>query len=83
MKNLLALIGIIASYYILKKREAIGDMLGEAEWMRAIGGIYLITVVIGVFLFFWSVAELTNTTHILFAPIKTIFGALFPGGGQR
>lgn len=78
MKIILGLGGIVLSFFMLKYREAIGDMLGEADWMRKIGGVHFLVVIIAAFIFFWSLAEMTGTTHILFKPL--LF--LFPGGAS-
>lgn len=72
MKYILCTIGIIGSYYLLRYRERIGDMIGEAEWMKKIGGVYMVIIIFAIFLFFWCVAELTNTTDFLFGPILSI-----------
>ncbi|MEK7217989.1 MAG: hypothetical protein AAB728_00840 [Patescibacteria group bacterium] len=72
------IIGIVASFFLLKYRERVGDMVGEGEWMKKIGGVYMVVIVVAVFLFFWSVAELTGTTDILFRPLTL----LIPGYRQ-
>ena len=71
--TILSLIGIIGAFYLIKNREQIGNMLGEAECMKNVGGIYTIIVFVAVLIFFWSIAELTGTTAILFSPVKLIF----------
>lgn len=72
MHYLLSIFGIIGSFFLLKYRERVGDMLGEADWMRKVGGIYMIVIFIGLFIFIWSVAELTGTTDMLFYPLYAI-----------
>lgn len=69
MNFILPLIGIVASFFLLKYRERVGDMIGEAEWMRKVGGVYILIIIFSIFLFFWSLAELTGTTDILFRPL--------------
>jgi hypothetical protein len=76
MKYVLSILGIIASFYMIYYREKVGDMLGEAEWMRKVGGVYMIVVLIAVAIFFWSIAELTGTTNILFAPLRYMIPGL-------
>jgi hypothetical protein len=78
MKIILGLLGIVGSFFMLKYRETIGDLLGEAQWMSKIGGAYNLVVILAILLFFWSLAEMTNTTHLFFKPL--LF--LFPGGKQ-
>ncbi len=72
MTTILSLIGIIASFFMIKKREMVADMIGEGEWMRKIGGVHLVVVYCGIFLFFWSVAALTGTLDIFFSPLKSL-----------
>ncbi|TSC79127.1 MAG: hypothetical protein G01um101425_764 [Candidatus Peregrinibacteria bacterium Gr01-1014_25] len=76
MRYILSIIGMIGSFYLIKFREPLGDMIGETEVMRKLGGVYTVIVIIACVIFFWSLAELTNTTHLLFAPLRF----LFPGG---
>ncbi len=73
MRIFLSICGIIASFLLLKYRERVGENLGEAEWMAKVGGIYGVVIIIAILLFFWSVAELTNTTDFLFAPVLLLF----------
>ena len=37
--------------------------------MRYVGGIYGLMVLIGILIFYWSLATLTSTEEIFFAPI--------------
>lgn len=62
--------GIILSICLIIWRETIGDMLGEADWMRKVGGVYYVVVFIAIIIFFWSLAELTGTTSIFLSPLK-------------
>ncbi len=80
---ILPLLGIAASVGLIYKREVIGDMIGEADWMRKIGGVYFLVVYIAVFIFFWSLAELTGTTDVLFGPIRNNIPGLKPGGSEQ
>ena len=73
MRILLCLIGIVGSFFMLRYRETIGDMMGEGDWMRKVGGVYNFVIIVAVFIFFWSLAELTGTTSFLFAPITWLF----------
>ena len=75
MKYILCTVGIVASFYLLKYRERVGDMIGDAEWMRYVGGVYGLVTLTALILFFWSIAELTNTTEILFSPLLMILPA--------
>jgi hypothetical protein len=69
MRYFLSICGIIMSYLMIRYRERAADMIGEAEWMNKIGGVYNLMIICGVLLFFWSFAELTNTTDFLFGPL--------------
>jgi hypothetical protein len=72
-----SLLGIVGSFFLIVKREMVGDMIGEAEWMRKVGGVHYFIVFFAIFVFFWSLAALTGTLDILFGPIKN----LIPGMG--
>ncbi len=63
------LFGIVFSYCIIRYREPIGAMIGDPEWAGKVGGIYNVLIIVGIFIFFWSVASLSGTTDIFFAPI--------------
>lgn len=69
MAWLLPLIGIVFSFYLIYKRQMFGDMIGEADWMLKVGGVYNLMVIVGLVIFFWSIAELTGTTGVLFSPL--------------
>ena len=73
----LEICGMIVAILMIKYREKIGDAIGDAEWMRYVGGVYNCIIIFAVFLFFWSIAALTGTQHILFAPLTWFFGGLF------
>ena len=72
MRIVLSLIGMIGSFFLMKYREKVGDMIGEADWMTKVGGVYNVIVIVGVIIFFWSLAEITNTTQILIRPLLYI-----------
>ncbi len=78
MKFFLGIIGIAGSFFLLKFREYIGDMIGDADWMRYVGGPYNLVVLVALFIFFWSIAAMTGTEDIFVRPILW----LFPGGGN-
>ena len=69
MVYFVAIGGVVASFFLIKYRERVGDMLGESDWAMKVGGIYNVVIIIAIFIFFWSLATLTGTTRILFAPI--------------
>ncbi len=73
MHIILGLIGIVFAAVLIKFREQVGAMLGEPTWAEKIGGIYNVIIIIGVFIFFWSIAYMTNTQDVLFAPIMNLF----------
>lgn len=79
MAWLLPIIGIVFSFFLVYKRQMFGDMIGEADWMLKVGGVYNLMVIVGVLLFLWCIAELTGTTGILFLPILWVLpGAPMP-----
>lgn len=69
MSIILSLLGIVGSVLMLKYREYIGNLMGEAEWMMKVGGVYNVVIIAAIFIFFWSLATLTGTTDILFRPL--------------
>lgn len=79
MRIFFALLGIVLSFFMIKYRERVGDIMGEADWMRSVGGIYMIVIGLAIFIFLWSLAALTNTMDILLAPIFLIPGLSRPG----
>lgn len=79
MRYVLSILGMIASLYLLKYREKVGDLIGEADWMNKVGGIYNIVIIFALMLFFWSVAVLTGTTDIFLKPLIL----LLPGVRQN
>ena len=71
--------GLIGPFVMMVYRESLGDLIGEADWMRKVGGVYYVIVFIALFIFFWTLAEVTGTTTILFSPITSIL----PGVQQQ
>lgn len=78
MHFIIPILGMILSIAGLKYRERIGDFVGDAEWMRYVGGVYNAVIVACLFIFMWSLASLTGTTDILFRP----FLYLLPGAAN-
>lgn len=64
MRIILSIAGIVLSFFMLKHRESVGDMLG---------GRYMAAVLVAVFLFLFSVASLTKTDELLLSPILWLF----------
>jgi hypothetical protein len=79
LRYILIFTGMFGSFFMIYYRQKVGDMFGEADWMRKVGGIYNVIVFIAIFVFFWSIAELTGTTSLLFRP----FLMLFPGSSYQ
>ena len=71
------IVGILFGYAIIRYREAIGNALGDPDWAAKVGGIYNLLIIVGILIFFWSLAYMTGTLGILFAPLMMIF----PHGG--
>ncbi len=77
----LGLLGIAVSWIFIKYRQVIGDMIGDADWMQKIGGVYNIVVLAGVGLFFWSLLVMFNLTDVFLAPLAAPFSIF--GFGQK
>lgn len=73
LRYLLIAIGMVGPFFMIRYRERLGDMVGEAEWMKKLGGVYMVIVIVALIIFFWSLAELTGTTSLLFTPVKYLF----------
>lgn len=78
LRYVLSIGGIVASLFMVQYRESLGDMIGNRGWIKKLGGNYYVVVYAAILLFFWCVAELTNTTSILFKPLEI----LMPGFGN-
>ncbi len=78
MSYILPILGIVGSVFMLIYREWIGNLVGEAEWMNKVGGVYNFVVLLAVLVFFWSLAVLTGTTFLLLQPILWLFPGLVP-----
>ena len=72
-RYLLIFTGIVGSFLLVAYRERVADMIGEADWMKKVGGVYNFILIVALLLFFWCLAELTGTTALLFSPIKMLF----------
>lgn len=73
MHYFIDIIGIVGAFFILKYRERAAEILGEPEWMKAIGGVYNVVIYIAIFVFFWSIADMTNTLQYIFWPLRYLF----------
>ncbi|MSR86974.1 hypothetical protein EXS70_02265 [Candidatus Peribacteria bacterium] len=69
---LLLAAGLIGPFVLIYYREMVGNMFGEADWMRKVGGVHYVIVYIAMIIFFWTLAEATGTTSILFAPMRSL-----------
>ncbi|OGJ58172.1 hypothetical protein A2881_00170 [Candidatus Peribacteria bacterium RIFCSPHIGHO2_01_FULL_55_13] len=76
MNIVLGLLGMAAGIAIIKFREPIGDLFGEAAWTRYVGGPYNMAIIVGILLFFFSLAKMTGTTGFFLSPLKMVV----PGG---
>lgn len=79
MHVFLGLIGIAGAFFMLKYREPLGDMLGDAEWMRYVGGNRGAVAVVALVIFLWSIAAITGTQDVFLSPLLW----LLPGGRQQ
>ena len=75
---LLIATGLIGPFFLIKYRETIGDVIGEAAWMRKIGGVYNFIVVVAILIFFWAIADVTGTTGVLFGPLRFVIPGMRP-----
>ncbi len=66
--------GIICGFLIIKYRERIGEMIGDPEWASKVGGIYNVLIIVGIFIFLWSLTTMTGTSDFLFSPILSLVG---------
>jgi hypothetical protein len=73
MNYILGILGMIGSVYMIKYREQVGDMFGEAEWMRKIGGVYVLVIIIAVIIFLGSISMVTGTEYIFLKPVLMLF----------
>ncbi|MFA7681807.1 MAG: hypothetical protein WCX61_02135 [Candidatus Peribacteraceae bacterium] len=80
MNIFLGLLGILLSWIIIRYREAIGNTLGEAAWMRSIGGIYYVIIFTAIFIFLWSLLMMFGLTNQVVEPIVRIFMPVEQGG---
>lgn len=78
MRKFIFILGIFFSFFLIKYRESLGNSLGQMKWMSHVGGIYYVIVFIAIFIFFWSIAELTNTTNIFLYPILLLLPKFNP-----
>ncbi len=77
MLTFLQLLGLVLAGFMIKYREKLGDIIGDAYWMRYVGGVYNFIILLAVFIFFWCIAALTGTQDIFFYPLYVIFGGVF------
>ena len=82
MEYLPPILGIVFAFVLMKYRERIGDVFGDPDWMRPVGGIYFVIVYIAIFIIFWSISVLTGTTGILFKPFLWLFPTLGRSAGE-
>lgn len=61
---------------MIKFRERIADMIGEAQWMRYVGGVYIFIVILGVLMVLFGIARMTGTTQVLMAPIYGVIPSM-------
>ncbi len=69
MTIVFGILGMIFGIILIKYREAVGDMLGSAEWMRYFGGTYMLPIWLGIFIFFYSFAWMTGTLEFFLSPL--------------
>lgn len=72
MNFLVGLTGIALSLAMIKYRSKIADMVGSADWMMKLGGVYNVILLAAFAIFIFSVATVTGTTDVFLAPILWI-----------
>ena len=75
---LLIATGLIGPFCMLVYREQLADLIGEADWMRKVGGVYNVIFIAAFVIFFWALADVTGTTGVLFAPLRSLSPAFQP-----
>ena len=75
---LLIATGFIAPFFMMRYREMVGDLIGEAEWMKKVGGVYNLVIIVAVIIFLWTLAEVTGTTSVIFYPLRFLNPAFRP-----
>lgn len=78
MHIVFGLAGMIGAFFLMYYRERVGNIIGEAEWMKKVGGVYNFIVLAGLIMFFWSLAYMTGTLDYLFLPIRSVIPGLQP-----
>jgi hypothetical protein len=81
MEYLFPILGIAFAFVLIKYREQIGDVFGDPDWLRPIGGVHYTIVYIAIFIIFWSISSMTGTTSVLFRPILWLFPTVRSGAG--
>ena len=79
MSIFLGLLGMLAGIAVIKYREAVGDLFGDAEWTKYVGGPYNMAIIVGILLFFFSLAKMTGTTDFFLNPLKFLIPGVMRG----
>ena len=69
MTIFLGILGMTFGVVLIKYREAVGDMLGSADWMKYVGGNYMLAIWLGILFFFYSFAYMTGTMKFFLTPL--------------
>lgn len=72
MDIFLGLLSMLAGIAMIKYREPIGDLFGEADWTKYVGGPYNMVILVGIIIFFFSLAKMTGTTGFFLSPLKML-----------
>ncbi|MDD4287666.1 MAG: hypothetical protein PHO20_06140 [Candidatus Peribacteraceae bacterium] len=70
MTTFLGFVGIVSSIALIIYRERAAEMIGAAEWMDNLGGVYNVIIITAIFIFFFSVAALTGTLDFFLTPVR-------------
>ena len=62
-------LGMLFGITLIKYREAVGDLLGNADWIKYVGGPYIFSILLGILIFFYSFAWMTGTLDFFLAPL--------------
>jgi hypothetical protein len=73
---LVSLGGVLLGFVLIKYRERVAEIIGEAQWMHKVGGVYNLILICSILIIFFSLAKMTGTTDIFLSPLLFII----PGG---
>ena len=70
MNIVYGLLGLGFAYLLVRYREFIGDILGNMEWAKWVGGIYNVIVMVAIILAIFSLLFIFGLEEQLFGGIR-------------